>query len=105
MNIDAQYGNLFASEMTAGASARIVKTPHRDAGGKGAKPGRPNRDSRSSWSVTATPSPMSTRRAGAAPANALTGLIASRFEAMPLMRAVTGSRVRGRFLFFTKEPR
>lgn len=38
MNVDAQYGNLFASEMTAGASARIVKTPHRDAGGKGAKP-------------------------------------------------------------------
>ena len=27
-----------ASEMTAGASARISKTPHRDAGGKGAKP-------------------------------------------------------------------
>ena len=27
-----------ASEMTAGASARIVKTPHRDAGGEGAKP-------------------------------------------------------------------
>ena len=34
MNLEAQYGNLFASEMTAGASARIVKTPHRDAGGK-----------------------------------------------------------------------
>ncbi len=27
MNADAQYGNLFASEMTAGASARIVKRP------------------------------------------------------------------------------
>ena len=47
----------------------------------------------------ATPSPTSTRRAGAAPANASTGLIASRFKAMPLVRAVTGSRVRGRFLF------
>lgn len=34
MNVEAQYGNLFVSEMTAGASARIVKTPHRDAGGK-----------------------------------------------------------------------
>ena len=34
MNVEAQYGNLFASEMTAGASARIVKTPHHDAGGR-----------------------------------------------------------------------
>lgn len=34
MNVEAGYGNLLASEMAAGASARIVKTPHRDADGK-----------------------------------------------------------------------
>ncbi len=49
--------------------------------------------------MTATPSPTSTRHAGAAPANALTGLIASRFKAMSLMRAVTDSLVRDRFPF------